>query len=130
MRGLSVSVYRNAEIGDCTNGGVTATAKSLFLFDIPDGNWSVEDMAARPNAILLVKRDKAHYRGYVYAVPAMVLDGTIVEKPVPEGHVGWMNGGNLVGTCDSRFAESITTLGAIPVHDRSENYAQYRALSV
>lgn len=128
MRGLGVTVYRNGD-GDFTNGGVTARANDLILFGIEDGHWKPEEVGHKADKLLLVKRDRAHFRGYVYAVPAVVIDGTVVEKPLPEGHVGWMAGGNFVGTSDSRFAEGVTALGAIPVHDRSETYAVYRALS-
>jgi len=130
MRGLSVSVYRNTEFSDCTNGGVTSREDSLILFGIEDGCWKPEEVAHKDGKLLLVKRDKVHLRGYLYAVPAVVIDGKVVAKPLPDGWVGWMAGGNYVGTSDSRFSESVTSLGAIPVHDRAESYEHYRALTV
>ena len=130
MRGLSVSVYRDAGSSDCTNGGVTSRMSSLILFgEGIDGHWS-PDGAAVPK-ILLLKRDKVHLGGYLYAVPGVVdpVSGNVIPAPPPDGHVGWMMGGNFVGTSDSRFSVGVTSLGAIPVHDRSESYELYRALS-
>jgi hypothetical protein len=94
-----------------------------------DGNWSPDESAVPK--ILLLKRDKVHLGGYLYAVPGVVDpdSGNVVPAPLPEGHVGWMMGGNYVGTCDSRFSTGVTSLGAIPVHDRSESYELYRTLS-
>jgi hypothetical protein len=131
MRGLGVSVFRTADIGDCTNGGVTSRVESCILFDIEDGYWSATDPNLPADKLLLLKRDKVHLGGYLYAVPGVVDpdSGEVVPKSPPDGHVGWMMGGNLVGTSDSRFSVGVTSLGAIPVHDRSESYELYRALS-
>lgn len=123
MKGLRVDTYRNG--CDCTNGGVSASTSRFSLFDeAVDLHGFVSPVADEPT--LLVKRDKVYLGGYLYAVPADVVNGVVVERPVPAGHVGWMNGGNLVASCDSRFSNVYGC--ALPVHDRSESYELYRAM--
>lgn len=47
---------------------------------------------------------------------------------VPEGHIGWMNGGNFAYTGDSRFRSQFNEY-PIPIHDRSETYEEHSLLS-
>jgi hypothetical protein len=128
--GLGVHVYRSS-LGDCTNGGVSARRASFVLFD-PDGPMEgyVEANAANSEGgdLLLVKRDKAYLGGYVYCVPAILVDGVVVEKPCDPRSIGWMAGGNFVGTSDSRFSSAINVCGAIPLHDRQESQELYDAM--
>lgn len=103
-KGLRVSILKNAELGDCTNGGISATRKSLTLVgpDIP------EIFEATPDA------------------PAVVIIGRIIGgrlynhaeplEPVPAGHNGYMAGGNFIHTSDSRFPSDYP----LSLHDRTE----------
>ena len=40
-----------------------------------------------------------------------------------------MNGGTFGYTSDSRFSEAIKMYGALPIHDRRENWAVYEEMS-
>jgi hypothetical protein len=55
--------------------------------------------------------------GYLHAEP--------VVKP-PAGNVGWMAGGNLIGSSDSRFREM--SRYPLELHDRSETQELYNSL--
>jgi hypothetical protein len=118
-KGLHVSVYRTADLGDCTNGGLTARHNSVVVLgtnEVPinDGVFTMTD----PAATLVLTRGPV---GQMVAVPlALVTDG------LPPNHVGPMFGGNFIYTSDSRFPARTP----IPVFDRIETAEQYRALSM
>lgn len=63
---------------------------------------------------------------------------TCIARPItdaPEGHTGWTFGGSYVATSDSRFSEAVEEItgqdfyGAIPLHDRTDTWANYERLS-
>jgi hypothetical protein len=104
-RCLRVYVYRSS-LGDCTNGGVTATAEQLVVAgsaEVPMEGYLdlIPDIVLTHNAL-----------GNVIAVPAYA--------PADAG-VGPMDGGNYVSTSDSRWSRAVGIYGAIPVHDRYEH---------
>lgn len=102
---LSVSILRDADGCDCTNGGVTSAkrgAKSVILLGV-DGPRSESD---NPNEVCLtLVRRMIGGREYIHAVPAGISKHT-------------MFGGNFIFTSDSRF----TSISPYPiaVHDRVE----------
>lgn len=107
--GLLISVYRNSNGGDCTNGGVTASANQLCLVNV-DGPFEPRD--GLPPAWL---------------VPGNVPNAAKIVIADPHGpDRRWsMFGGNYAGTSDSRFTGAVkrlcgTSLGVVPVHDRYE----------
>ena len=132
-KGLILSVYRNAELGDCTNGGITATHTAVTVTGLSDGrragrsiphpdpSMRVFPATERAPEVTLVIRDNGKGGHWVHLEPA---------HPSPEGTVGWMSGGNLAGAHDSRWAELTGGCDAVSVHDRTETAAQYAALSV
>jgi hypothetical protein len=105
MKGLLVSILKNSEIGDCTNGGLSATATDALLVgeDVPE---IFEDNGKRP-VFKLVER-------YVF--------GDVLHKhvepiyPPTKNYCGWMAGGNFVWTSDSRFPNDYP----LSIHDRQE----------
>ena len=110
--GLSVSVYSNNEIGECTNGGISSKNKSLIFVDASGPSEGTEE-----NSVKLVRRNLS--RGeYLHVEP-------IIK---PDGMVGPMFGGNFIYTSDSRFRE--ISVYPIPIHDRFETSEQYRQLSM
>jgi hypothetical protein len=115
VKGFTVSVYRNAEYGDCTNGGVTKTANQVLL--VGEGVPQMYEPESFPEmpVLKLVKRN-LFGREYLHAEPI---------EPVRNGCVGYMAGGNFIYSCDSRFPSDYP----IPVHDRQETTAQYEANS-
>ena len=121
MLGLTANVYKTQRHGttsDCTNGGISSRCDTVTVVGI-EGAEIFEANEDRP-AVKLVFRTICGRR-IVHAEPV---------DPVPEGHVGWMMGGNYIATSDSRFSKAIGGFyGAIPLHDRSETYEQYDQLS-
>lgn len=103
--GLRVWIFRS-NLGDCTNGGVTATAEQAILFGIPGGNVEREDV--KPGDVVLRVRVRTMFDGheYVYAEPVRS-DGLIGAA-----------GGNFVYSSDSRFHRVCDY--PISVHDRFE----------
>jgi hypothetical protein len=116
MAKLHVYVYRN-DLGDSTNGGITSNVKSILLCTSKEE--AVEEMKKGVPALYLENRNLSHGM-YKTAYP-----GT----SKPNGHVGYMAGGNFVYTSDSRFSEYFGTSYPIPVHDRSETQEEYNILS-
>ena len=111
--GLLVSIYRDIDGVDCTNGGVSSRdIKGLCITNI---NGPFEPDEEYP-AAKLVKHEYFHGNTVV-----------IVPEEV-EGRQTVM-GGNLARTSDSRFSRAIEELlevktfyGGIPIHDRVEEY--------
>lgn len=113
MRGLILSVLRNAEIGDCSNGGISARHVAVTLIG-PGVPEIFEPSDDRP-AVRLVKREIGGDL-VIHAEPV-----TLDSRPA----VWWMASGAFVSTCDSRFGDLLRSLGhspyaAIPLHDRRE----------
>lgn len=105
--GLIVSVMRNADGRECTNGGVSSKAAKLCVvnvegpFDPSEKYPAVRLELSSANALRIV--------------------------PVVEGAQPWfMMGGNYAATSDSRFNEACKRLlghgfyGAVAIHDRVE----------
>lgn len=116
MKTLPVYIFR-CSLGDCTNGGISATGDKLYLA-CPDGY--VDTPEDDPRLIRLVKRDLPWMdTPYVHAEP------TNDPRHHDGVHVGPMAGGNFVYTSDSRFPATYP----IPLHDRYETQALYDLLS-
>ena len=136
MKGLSLNVYR-VNGRDCTNGGISAKADRLVVVGIfIDGEvqplprdcqvFEADELAP---AVVLVPSRAPGYDACPHLVPLEFVDG------LPAGHVGPMAGGNYAGTSDSRWGElgkkfgQNLALDVVRIHDRSESYALYQALS-
>ena len=110
--GLLVSVYRDLNGIDCTNGGVSSTdIKGLCLINV-SGPFNPSD--DYPAAVLVVR----HF-GF----------GSVLSIVPEENFKGQhMFGGNYASTSDSRFGEAAREMldgeqywiGAVPIHDRAE----------
>ena len=107
--GMTVYVYRN-DLGDCTAGGISATAKQLCLTNVEGPFEPSEDS---PAAVLVM---------------AEPIGGQKILRIEPADADGkWtMFGGNYAGCSDSRFSEKCRELlgsswyGAVAIHDRIE----------
>ena len=104
VKTLPVEVYRPGGVGDCTNGGTSASRNTLYL--VCDKGW-LDKPATDPGLIDLVYRRIAGEL-YLHAEP--------VNPDRPDNAAGPMFGGNFVYTSDSRFPAAYP----IPVHDRYE----------
>lgn len=113
VKALPVYVYRSPRLGDCTNGGISASSDRLLLI-CEDG--FVDAKTDDPTLLRLVKRE---FGGGVY------LHAEPVNPDRGEKVLGPMFGGNYVSTSDSRFPSDYP----IPVHDRYETQEQYDLLS-
>ena len=112
--GMTVSVYRDgSDAYDCTNGGISSSAKQICIVNI--------DGPSEPS----------------FDIPAAILTtnslGNPIIRPARQDfgmpwtvHPGqFMMGGNYAATSDSRFSEAVRKLspnfyGALPIHDRQE----------
>ena len=110
--GLLVSVYRDSNGIDCTNGGVSSTdIKGLCLINV-SGPFNPSD--DYPAAVLVVRH---FWFGSVLSI--------VPEENFKGQH---MFGGNYASSSDSRFGEAGRNMleqpeafiGAIPIHDRYE----------
>ena len=122
---LSVNVYEHKyEIfpdNDCTNGGISSRHKTLYLLcedqekaQKEAWNWSKVD--ENDERLIKIVRSTPCGRPYVHAEP--------VNDP-NKREIGYMFGGNFIYTSDSRFPENYP----IPLHDRSETWEDYDALT-
>ena len=111
--GLLVSIYRDIDGMDCTNGGVSSRdIKGLCITNI-DGPFTTDPQYP---AAKLVKHEYFH-------------GNTVVIVPEEAEGRRTMMGGNLARTSDSRFSRAIEELlevrtfyGGIPIHDRVEMF--------
>lgn len=107
MNGLIISVYKDANGYDCTNGGISSFHANLTLIGTGiEGPFAPTE--ERP-AVTMVTRTIGE-RKYTNLVPC---DEN--AQPLP----GWyMAGGNYGYTSDSRFR--ILCPYPLPIHDRKE----------
>lgn len=104
-RGLRISVYRDADGTDCTNGGISSRFARLTL--IGAGIPEIFDVDDDAPAVTMITRNIGG-REYKHLVPC---DEN--AKPLP----GWyMFGGNFAKTSDSRFPHPYP----LAIHDRQE----------
>lgn len=113
MKAIRISVYRDSRLGDCSNHGITSRYDSLLLV-CKDGYINIDENNIPENCVEIVDG----YRGYKYLKPL---------KEVPSGLLGYMDGGAVGYSNDSRFWE----LSPYPlkVHDRTESQELYDMLS-
>ena len=112
MRALPIEVYRSNRFADCTNGGITSRYDSLLLV-CDEGFIEVDENNPPENLVVMVTRDFG-FTVYKHIEPYAKTD---------RGCVGWMAGGNLAHTSDSRFSRM--SQYPLSVHDRQETQEQY-----
>lgn len=108
-KGLSVSIYRNAEFGPCANGGMSEHfSKGILTGPGIDGVFEPSDSAPE-----------------IQLLPANIGNG---YKAVPAKHgggVGPMFGGCFIYSSDGRFPSD----QPIALHDRWESQSLYDTMS-
>ena len=114
LKALSIDVYRNAAGYDSTNGGITSKYNTLLLV-CDRGNVLIDENNLPENLVKLVTRN-LFGQEYKHIEP---------YAPVKKGCVGYMYGGNIAVTSDSRFPSSYP----LKVHDRVETMTEYEMLS-
>ena len=113
MKGLTVYVKKH-KFGASANGGLSERFDELTLVG-PAVEGPDEPTADAP-AVELVKR----------VIGGEVVIHAVPVEPVPSGRVGYMYGGAVIDSSDSRFGEALRRLGgssycAIKLHDRTES---------
>lgn len=103
MKGMLVSVYRDAGGYDCTNGGISSK-HSAFILVGPGVPEIFTPSDCHPTIQLLVR---PHFNDMI-AVP--------LDANMGVGHTGYMFGGNFLYGCDSRLPFK----HPIKIHDRKE----------
>lgn len=111
---LLVEIYK-FPLGDCTNHGISSSAKSLCLVNV-DGPG--EPSVCHPAAFIVY----GNLPGTVKIIPAVKTEGGNWALTTE-----WcMMGGNYAATSDSRFHDAVRAItggasyGAVPIHDRIE----------
>ncbi len=110
-----------------SNGGVSSKVDQVTIVNAPG---PFEPTPDRP-AVMLVY---GNVPGSVKAVPAEEITPGVFVTGAASGAVGPMHGGTYIETSDSRFGETVESLGGpryapVAFHDRFETPAQYEALS-
>ena len=110
MRALPLGIYEEKGIGNCSNNGISSRFKEVLLI-CERGFIEVDENNPPENLVKLVTRN-LFGKEYKHIEP--------VARPTG---VGWMAGGSLVYTCDSRFRE--LSQYPLSLHDRQETQEQY-----
>jgi hypothetical protein len=111
--GMLVSVLRNAELGESSNGGISSSHDRLLL--VGEGVPEIFKSDGKLPVVKLIRR-KIYGSEYLHVEPV---------EPVHKGNVGWMAGGNFVHSSDSRFPNRYP----ISIHDRQETQSVNDLLS-
>lgn len=112
MKGITVSVYRNASLGDCTNGGASSKVNRFTVTGYGVDGIKIDEIFEpcenAPEAkIVQHPTIKTHF----YLVPLELV----------ESNKWVMFGGNLAFCSDSRIIQAFGG-GALKIHDRVEEY--------
>ena len=112
MKALNIEVFKNPLFKGCSNGGISEKYNSLLLV-CDEGNVDIDENNLPENLVIMVTRDL----------------GFVVHKHIepyarPEG-LGWMAGGAIAHTSDSRFGFDYP----LSIHDRQETQELYDTLS-
>ena len=109
---LPIYVYKN-ELGDCTNGGISSKYDSLLLVS-ENGFIKIDEDNLPENLVKLVTRN---LWGKEYKH---------IEPYKPATQIGYMSGGNIAYSSDSRFPSDYP----LCIHDRQEIPEVYEKMSV
>lgn len=107
MRCLPVNIYKHQN-SDCSNGGISSRYDEILLI-CDDGFIEVDENNPPENLCKVVKRH-LFWRDYYHVEPVAKAEGA-----------GWMYGGCIVCTSDSRFRFDYP----LKLHDRTETWEQY-----
>jgi hypothetical protein len=111
MAKLLVSVLKSGS--DCTAGGISSKHEHLFLCTTKE---EAAELHAGGEPALYLEVKEYSFGTSLAALPPYDKDA---------GSVGWMMGGNYVGSSHSDFERLFGTSQPIKVHDRQESQAYY-----
>ena len=118
MKAIQINVYRSSRLGDCSNNGISSRYDSLWLIH-PEGYKEIDESNPPENLVKLVEKRSYSRPGEVYRYLEPVAE--------PNG-LGWMHGGNIGESSDSRFYD-VSGGYPLPIHDRCESQEMYDRLS-
>lgn len=111
MKALPIEVYRNNGT-DSTNGGISSKYDALLLI-CDEGYIAIDENNLPENLVKVVTR---YLFGKVFKH---------IEPYAAPTQLGWMSGGNIAYTCDSRFPSDYP----LQIHDRQETQETYDLLT-
>ncbi len=111
MKALPINVYKDRH-GDCSNGGITSRYTQLLLI-CDEGFVDIDENDPPENLVKIVTRN-IFGEQYKHIEPVAKTDA---------GCIGWMDGGCIGYSCDSRFSRM--TRYPLSIHDRQETQEQY-----
>lgn len=114
MKALPIEVYKTSRLSDCTNGGISSRYDELLL--VCDRGYVEIDENNPPENLVKVSEHRCGFSVYKFLEP--------VARPQ---HLGWMFGGNLAYSSDSRYSELAGQ--PLPIHDRQETQEMYNLLT-
>ena len=117
---ISFDIYEDKQIGNCSNDGISNRFNDV-LIPCEDGYITVDLDNPPENLCKVVKRYFPWLKSeYVHIEP---------YAAVKEGNVGYMSGGSVVYSCDSRYSEAVGVNYPVCLHDRQETQEQYDFLT-
>lgn len=137
-KGMLLFVYRPADGNDYSNGGVSSQFTRLTVTGIrySYGYDSVSGLSYARDQITELPREMQVFAPSENA-PEAILDirdngcirwlSLMPAAPAPQDQTPYMAGGNFATTSDSRWAK--LTGQPVEIHDRSDSWAQYDALT-
>ena len=111
MRLLSVEIFKSRH-GDCSNHGISSKFNEI-LIPCETGYMEVDENNPPENLCRVVVRDLG-FCEYVHVEPWNKAKGA-----------GWMYGGTIVDTSDSRFRKATGIDYPLHLHDRDESWEEY-----
>lgn len=109
IRAIRADVYKNDLYKGCSNGGISDRYDSMYVV-CEDGNWEFDSDNLPENIVMIEDRG----RWGKCAKPLV---------PVHKGCVGWMAGGSILYSSDSRFPGG----QPVQIHDRQESQELYNS---
>lgn len=116
-KALPVNIYKHKG-DDCSNGGISSRYNEILLL-CDDGFINV-DMDNPPENLCKVVKRNLWGRGYVHIEPI---------KEIGKDRTGYMHGGCVVSTSDSRFGRATGVDYPVNLHDRTETWQEYDMMS-
>ena len=121
LTGLRASVFREAGLPDCSNGGISARVDRVVVVAVLDY------LSKRLPEVHTVRGPST--AGDDCPAVALVMHShfgrgvSVSAQPYGEGVplTGWMSGGTYIATSDERFGEASGFYGAVALHDRRED---------
>lgn len=112
IKAIRAEIFESKSFGNCSNNGISARYGHVYI-PHPYGCYSFDEDDLPENMCKIVRRGGSY----------------VCLEPVARPHgIGWMSGGSLVYSSDSRFSDLSGT--PLCLHDRCETQEEYNMLSM